>query len=898
MKLARYREKRDPARTNEPFGKDPAETPENTRAGPFVIHLHEAGRTHHDLRLAMGGVLVSFAVPKGPSLDPSEKRFAIRTEDHPIEYLDFEAVIPEGNYGAGSMIVWDLGRARYLEGTAEEGLEKGKIDLELQGHKLRGRFALVRTKSDKEWLFFKKPDAHARPGGDIAAEAPRSVLSGLTVGELAEMPRITREIEAEAAALGAEKRVLDYRSLVPMLCAATGAPTAGEGWLYEIKLDGVRALLAKDGREAAIRGRSLRDFTATYPEVARAVGALPATRAVLDGEIVTFDEAGQPSFQKLTRRIHLVRDHEIRLAMAEVPVVCVLFDLLAIGEYDLTRAPLIERKKLLRRLLPAPGVLRVLDHLEGDGRPLIAFCRDRGLEGVVAKRAGSPYRPGPTRSPDWVKMKCERDAEFVVVGFTRGEGARDRLGALDIATWDGDALVYRGKVGSGIDEETVDALLGMLTPLAVGAPSAKGAYASAPRGRTHVRPEVVVSVRFFGWSEGGLVWHPTFRGVRADVDPKQCRAAPSRKAEEDEAPRGKAKAERPAEKALTDARLTMTGAAAATGAAARAAAATAEVTAAMTATATVAASVATARAEAAAAPRVAVTNKDKVLFPADGITKGEVCAYYKAIAPFMLPYLRDRPIVMVRYPDGIKGKSFYQWNVPPGTPKWIRTCRVPSEEGSGTVEVFILDNEDALLYVANLAAIPIHILAARAASPEACDFLTIDFDLKKAPFASAVALAQDLRGLLSAIGLTGYPKTSGQSGLHVLVPLGPGIAYAAARTLTDLLGHLLVARNPAIATMERLIARRGTRVYVDTGQTGPARTIVAPFSVRATDGATVSTPLSWDEVRPSLNPSSLSIRSVVARAQAEGDPMAPMLSARPDIGAAVQKLEALMQPRR
>lgn len=886
MKLATYREKRDPARTNEPFGKDPAETPENTRSGPFVIHLHAAGRTHHDLRLAMGGVLVSFAVPKGPSLDPSEKRFAIRTEDHPIEYLDFEAVIPEGNYGAGPSIVWDIGRARYLEGTAEEGLEKGKIDFELQGHKLRGRFALVRTKkSDKEWLFFKKADAHARAEGDIVTEAPRSVLSGLTVGELAEMPRITREIEAEAAALGAEKRVLDYRSLVPMLCAASGAPPAGEGWLYEIKLDGVRSLLAKDGREASIRGRSLRDFTATYPEVTRAVGALPATRAVLDGEIVTFDEAGQPSFQRLVRRIHLVREHDIRLAMAEVPVVCVLFDLLAIGDYDLTRTPLIERKKLLRRLLPAPGVLRVLDHLEGDGRPLIAFCRGRGLEGVVAKRVGSPYRPGPTRSADWVKMKCERDAEFVVVGFTRGEGARDRLGALDIATWDGDALVYRGKVGSGIDEETVDALLGMLTPLAVGAPSAKGAYASAPRGRTHVRPEIVVSVRFFGWSEGGLVWHPTFRGVRADVDTKQCRAAPSRKEEaDDEAPRRKTaaarpaekaeaarpaekvEAARPAEKAVADARLDVVRAAVTAGA--------------------------------PAAARATVTNKEKILFPADGITKGEICAYYKAIAPFMLPYLRDRPIVIVRYPDGIKGKSFYQWNVPAGAPKWIRTCRIASEEAGGEVEVFILDSEDALLYVANLAAIPIHILAARARSLDECDFLTVDFDLKKAPFASAVTLAQDLRGLLSAIGLTGYPKTSGQSGLHVLVPLGPGIAYAAARTLADLLGHLLVARNPAIATMERIIVRRGSRVYVDTGQTGQARTIVAPYSVRATDGAGVSTPLSWDEVRPSLDPSSLSIRSVVARAQREGDPMAPMLSARPDIGAAVQKLEALMQPKR
>jgi bifunctional non-homologous end joining protein LigD len=867
MKLREYREKRDATATNEPFGTEPRERPGETLGGAYVVHLHDARRRHYDFRFEVGGVLASFAVPKGPSLDPSKKHLAVRTEDHPIEYLDFEAVIPEGNYGAGPMILWDRGRMRLLDGPAEAGLEKGKLDFELTGMKLRGRFALVRLKPSKsaparakgdeegglgEWLFFKKKDPYASTTRDVLLEKPRSVLSGLTVEELGEAPRLARALEERAAAAGAPERSFDARTMVPMLCSTNGVPEHDPAWLYELKLDGVRVVAQKDERGVRLGNRRLRDESARYPEVVRALSALAAPRVVLDGEIVAFDEAGAPSFQRLGHRMHLTRARDVRQAVVDVPVLYVVFDLLAIGGRDLRELPLSARKELLAALLPAPGVVRALDHLEGDGRPLYAFCKERGLEGVVAKRAASPYRPGPARTGEWMKWKCERDEELVIVGFTRGEGGRGRLGALDLATFVGGELVYRGKVGSGLDERTIEALRERLEPLRVDAPSVRGKLAPAPRGRSFVRPEVVVSVRFLGWSDDGQLRHPVFRGVRDDVDPKGCTAAPP--------------AERLAQAAggpLDD----------------------------------------EAPALAAEAPLaaldephvVAITNRDKVLFPGDGATKADLAAYYEAIAPVMLPYLRDRPVVLVRYPDGVDGKSFYQWAAPAGTPPWLRTFALRKEDEGRVVDTFLVDDAAGLVYLANLAAIPIHVLACRAPSIDACDFLTLDFDVKTGSLEKGITLARELRALLGAIGLQGFPKTSGQSGLHVLVPLGPGASFATARTLADLLGRLLCERHPESGTMERIIARRGDRVYVDTGQTGPTRTIVAPYSVRARRGATVSTPLAWDEVAPGLDPATFTIRTVGERVAKVGDPMAGMLAERPDLAAAVGRLGKLVR---
>lgn len=652
------------------------------------------------------------------------------------------------------------------------------------------------------------------------------------------------DLEARAAALGAPVHPFDARRLVPMPCAPEGAPSAGTAWLYELKLDGVRALAVKDDAGTAIMGRKLRDTAATYPEVERALRALPPARLVLDGEVIALDALGRPSFARLAQRIHLTKPPEIRRAEQAIPVVFVAFDLLAVGARDLTPLPLTARKALLHALLPAPGVIRAMDHVEGDGSGLLAFCVALDLEGLVAKRLGSPYRPGPRRSGDWVKMKRTRDEDFVVVGYTRGEGSRARLGALDLGSFVGGELVNRGKIGSGLNGASIDALLTRLAPLAVPEPQGRGALVPAPRGRIHVRPEIVVRVRFDGFSEDGHLLRGVYLGLRDDVDAADCTALPHREKPPSPEP--------------------------------------------------IAAHPSPAPAPAPADEHVPVTNPRKLLFP--GITKAELVAYYRTIAPVILPYLRDRPVMLVRYPDGIDGKSFYQWNVPAGTPPWIRTLRLRDDDGAEE-EVFLLDGERALAHVANLAAIPLHVLASRAPSLTACDFLTLDLDVGGASLREGIALARALHALLDAIGLPGFPKTSGQTGLHVLVPLGPGVSYVTARALADLLGRLVCERHPTIATMERIIARRGPRVYVDTGQTGPTRTIVAPYAVRARPGAPVSTPLLWSEIEPGLDPAAFTIRTVPARILALGDPMADLFSARPDVPAVVTQLARLMERR-
>ncbi len=846
--LDAYRNKRDPSRTNEPFASERIGSSPSQMLGTFVVHLHDARRRHYDLRLQVGGTLQSFAVPRGPSLDPREKRLAVHTEDHPLEYMDFEEVIPEGNYGAGAMIAWDMGRVSYLEPPVE-GLEKGKLDFVLSGYKLLGRYALVHTGDRKgrapdeknQWLLIKKEDAHSSADRDIIAELPESVLSGLTVEQLAAKADFGRSILELAARLGGKPGDVDARRIVPMLCDTNGGRLDDPERFYELKLDGVRLLADRRGDDVALVYRSQRIMTASYPEVARAMRALPFSRLVLDGEVVAFDEAGKPSFQRLGRRMHLTRPHDVQHAAAEVPVVYVVFDVLQVGEYDVRHLPLCSRKELLSRIAPRRGPIRWLDHMEGDGRPLYELCGHLGLEGLVSKRMSSPYRPGPDRTDDWIKLKRDREADFVVTGWVEGKGNRKTLGALEVASYVDGKCVLRGRVGSGLEERTIRLLSEQLAPLEVAEPTAVGEPIGGGA-RHFVKPELVVNVSFGGFTEDGHLRHPVFRGLRADVAPSTCTAAPAEISPDVPLPVPPPPIE---EKPL-----------------------------------------------AAPVPgkRVRISNRDKIFWPDEGYTKGELIDYYMSIAHVLLPFLKDRPIVLVRYPDGIKGKSFYQWNVPEGTPSWIHTLHLPADEDKHQKHTFLVKDADGLAHVINLGCIPIHVLPYRSTSMDQCDYFVVDFDLGPRSLSDAVGLALSLREILTEIGLEGFPKTSGQSGLHVLVPLGRGVSFDVGKTLVELVGRILQIRHPELSTMERRVSGRGDRVFIDTGQTGRSRTIVAPYSVRAHPGATVSLPIRWEEVHRALDPREYSMFTVPARVAERGDALAGFFDVEPDIPDVVARL--------
>lgn len=853
--LDKYRYKRDPALTNEPFSAERTVRSEGeTWAGRFVIHQHAASRMHFDVRLQVGSTLQSFAVPRGISLDPKDKHLAIHTEDHPLEYLHFEDVIPEGNYGAGSMIVWDSGGVTYNETSAEAGLQRGKIDFNLHGLKAKGRFAFIATGRRKantglagtqgaaqEWLLIKKSDAHSTEGAKarLVETMPRSILSGLTVAELPDKAKLGRELELESASLAKKyptrRNVREKTAaIVPMVCATEGAPVRSPDFIYELKLDGVRIIAEKSGSDVKLSYRSGRITTRNYADVARSVSKLIVPSVVLDGEIIAFDDAGKPTFGRLAPRIQSRKQVDIERAEAEVPVVYMVFDVLRVGEHDLRAVPLEERKSLLKKLLPALGLSRPLDHIVERGDALFQLCEAQGLEGMVAKRRGSAYLEGPQISGHWVKLKREEDAEFVVVGYTRGKTNESTLGALGLASYVGDRLVYRGRVGSGLTDKLRAELLRHLEGLETSEPATR---LPEDVGLIPVRPEMVVRVKSHGFTDDGHLRAAVFQGVRADVDPRACRAGPNDELAS-EAP------------SIVVTKVGVEGAR-------------------------------------DSGRRVSITNRDKVYFPEDQFTKGDLLDYYEAIAPVMLPHLAQRPVVLVRYPDGIYGKNFYQWRAPDGTPDWVRTFELyddekQAERGTGKA-AFLIDSVDALLHITNLGCIPVHVLAGREKTREHCDFLTIDFDIADRPFKDAVLMALSLREILDDLGLVGFPKTSGQRGLHVLVPLGPGVPFESAKILCELLGRVLVGRHSNISTMERRIEKRGDKLYVDTGQTGRSRTIVAPYSVRAIAGARVSAPLRWEELHLALDPSVFTILTVPERVSAQGDPMKDLFDVRPDL---------------
>jgi bifunctional non-homologous end joining protein LigD len=852
--LEKYRSKRDPARTPEPFEgtAPPSRAPIEAAAGEkpsFVVQKHWARNMHYDLRLELDGTLKSWAVPKGPSTRVEEKRLAVHVEDHPLEYGSFEGVIPSGNYGAGSVIVWDRGwYGSFKPEDLLEQYERGKMELELFGFKLRGRWTLVRMgKKEKEWLLLKKADGAANEQEAID-RYPESVITGLTVEEMRDVPGTLAALRERIRSLKAPKGEVSPRDVSLTLATLAERPPSGPEWGFEIKYDGVRVIASRNEDEVVLLGRSGEEITKRYPEIAAGLLALPAPRFLLDGEIIAEDESGRPSFQRLQARMGLKKPRDIEAAMAKVPVRGVFFDCLGLEGHDLRKLTLEQRKELLARVVPPLGTVQRADHVLEQGKAFFEAATEMGLEGIVAKRLTSRY--SGRRTQDWIKVKCDRRQEFVIGGYTEPQGSRARFGALHVGLYEGKKLVYVTKVGTGFDTAALESIAKALAPLArKTSPFDEG----TPTGRGHhwVEPRLVCEIRFTEWTRDGGLRHPTFLGLREDRRPEDCRREEPVRLEADESAAPKSKA--PAKRART-------------------------------------------AAAAAARPTVHLTNLKKVFWPGEGYTKGDLIGYYESVAPLLLPYLRDRPSVLTRFPDGITGKSFFQKDAPVYVPDWVRTETVHSGDGERDIRYFVIDDIESLRYVANLGTVPLHVWSARVSSLENPDWLVLDLDPKEAPFAHVVQVARALKTILDDLELPSFIKTSGATGLHVLLPMGRRYTHEETRTFARLLAMLTVEQVPEISTVTRAIKGRGGKVYVDFGQNGRGNTIVAPYSVRPLPGAPASCPLRWDEVTARLDPARFTIRTLPERFKSMADPMVDVFGEGVDVATAIANISRRMSP--
>jgi bifunctional non-homologous end joining protein LigD len=846
------------------FNATPEPAPQIAAAGAgpllFVVQQHAARRLHYDFRLELDGVLKSWAVPKGPSLNPSDKRLAVLTEDHPYDYASFEGVIPPGQYGAGEVIVWDCGvyspdedREHFFhdreqaQNRARAGLDNGKLSFTLRGEKLKGSFALVRSSDKKNWFLIKHKDRFAAPI-DIA-ERNQSVLSGLTVDDLARRP-VHRLPASRLVPAGATERL--PAKLAPMLAELAEAPFNDAGWMWEPKLDGYRVLVFIDDR--GVRFQSRRgglDLAAAFPALVEELAQQAVPGTILDGEIVAFDAGGRPSFAALQERVLLKTAREIAEADRKVPVALYCFDLLHFAGVNLRAAPYADRRRYLAQcLLPSAHVQLV--HAEPDGVALYAAALSHGFEGAMAKRQDSRYEAG-RRSAAWLKIKSTHSAEFVVGGYTQGKGSRARLGALLLGYWSEGKLQYCGHVGSGFD----DAALSLLQARTERLRTDICPFAARPplhNPTVWLKPETVAEVKFQNWTRDGYLRAPVFLRLRDDVDPKQVRRTDSVHTLPARAPEA---ASTPVDEVLRQLDNPKTAFTLALGAHA-----------------------------------IRLTHLDRVYWPPDAalkqpaLTKRDLLRYLARVSPAMLPHLADRPLTMVRMPEGIGKERFFQKHWEQALPEFAQTISVYSEHKDQRHDYLICNNLATLLWLAQAGTLEFHVWHSRAKpGPDAAsqstdyssslaalegsvlnypDYIVFDIDpyiysgneapgaepeLNTAAFEKGKEVAFRLRELLQGMGLEPIVKTSGKTGLHVFVPVERTLDYDAARKVSETVGRHLLRLHPKDITMEWSISKRTGKIFMDYAMNVRGKTLNVAYSPRGLPGAPVSMPLTWDELK-------------------------------------------------
>lgn len=850
MALREYARKRD-------FSKTPEPGPDVARRSPraplrFTVQKHDASHLHYDFRLELDGVLKSWAVPKGPSLNPKVRRLAMQVEDHPVSYGDFEGTIPAGQYGGGTVLLWDVGTWTPLDPDPREALRKGSLKFELAGRKLRGSWALVhafgRDRDDRgnSWLLIKHKDAEARASAEITEAQPLSIKTGRDLDEIAadrrgpvhssnrapaaakprrkparpakaSRPRVrASDLSAIAGARPASLR----RAYSPQLCTLADHVPEGEEWVHEIKFDGYRFLAYRDASGVTLISRRGNDWTSRFRPIAEAIAQLPPGQFVLDGEAVVIDERGKTTFQALQKAIKAQRFE--RLAFY-------VFDVLYVDGFDLTRAALLARKKVLRGLIPdrADAMVRYSDHVAGGGSEVRQQACRLGLEGVISKRADAPYTQA--RAPTWLKIKCGLRQEFIVVGYTGPKGSRRGFGSLILGAHDASGqLVHTGRVGTGFNADLLKEIAGRLRsvkspPLDVMPPR------EVIRGVRWVKPELVAEVSFTEWTEDGRLRHPSFEGLREDKSAREVRIEMPRhtaviaadlKQSFDHAEPAKPQATARPTKSASGGRKKSS----------------------------VRASKSADHDEGGATVEgVVITNPDRVLYPDAELTKLDIARYYDDVAELILPHVVARPLSTLRCPSGQPGPCFFQKHIRDTFTEPVHPMRV--KEKDGEEDLISIDSKAGLIKLAQLGVLEIHPWGSKHPQLERPDLLT--FDLDPGPgvaFKDVKIAARRVREVLDGVELESFIKTSGGKGLHVVVPLTPKADWDTAKSFAAAVARRMEEDEPDRYVSSMSKARRAGRIFVDYLRNGRGATSVAPYSTRARAGAPVSMPIGWDEL--------------------------------------------------
>lgn len=862
MALTKYKTKRNFKESPEPIGGSP-----DSDKLRFVVQKHDATHLHYDFRLEMEGVLKSWAVPKGPSTNPEVKRLAMMVEDHPYDYRNFEGVIPSG-YGAGTVMVWDEG---YYEPAGIEHLSKkmqdkallkgiaaGKVHFILHGHKLKGEFALIKThgKAENAWLLFKVKDKFVSTK-DITVN-DKSVISKKTLAQI-EKAGVQKNKKTVAANIVTQpvkktksrvkkdvsgKRTKLPVKLAPMLATLVDQPFDDNEWVYEVKWDGYRAIAICNNEEIELKSRNDKSFNQKFYPIHTAMKNMNM-QAVFDGEIVLMDEQDKTNFEALQNW----------RSEADGDIYFYVFDLLWYEGRDITQLPLIDRKNILEKIIPDKGIIRLSQYFEVSGIDYFNQAKKLGLEGIIAKKSDSIYNPG-TRSKEWLKIKANQRQEMVIGGYTKNNGSAKLFSSLLLGIYEAGKLIYTGKVGTGFSDVKQKELLKQFKPLIrktspfktipdINKPS-RFRHNPPNAEAVWLKPELVCEVSYTEMTTDGVMRHPSFEGMRIDkksslVTGDKLTATThivkntiSKKPSVDDSIKSKDRKTFVNPSEVSQVRKI-------------------------------------------GGHELKLTNLSKIYWPKEKITKGDMINYYYQIAPFILPYLKNRPQSMNRHPNGINGKSFYFKDVTGTAPTWVKTFKYKSESDNRLRKYLVAEDEASLLYMANLGCIEMNPWHSKVESEDYPDWCIIDLDPAENTFQQVIEAAIVTNEILADMGVKSYPKTSGSTGIHIYIPLGAQYTYEQSKEFARVIATLVNRAIPKYTSIERIVKARKGKMYIDFLQNRPQATVAAPYSLRPKPGATVSMPLHWDEVKKGLKMKDFTIFNALERIKSEGDIFKPVL---------------------